>query len=66
MHNDGNIKATDVRIKVYIPDDLALISEEGMDSYYNEMDYTFTEKAYNSHCLCFYNPDNIEAEDKCE
>lgn len=66
VHNDGNIKATDVRIKVYIPDDLALISEEGMDSYYNEMDYTFTEKAYNSHCLCFYNPDNIEAEDKNE
>ena len=66
VHNDGNIKATDVRIKVYIPDGLALISEEGMDSYYNEMDYTFTEKAYNSHCLCFYNPDNIEAEDKNE
>ena len=66
VHNNGNIKATDVRIKVYIPDDLALISEEGMDSYYNEMDYTFTEKAYNSHCLCFYNPDNIEAEDKNE
>lgn len=66
VYNDGNIKATDVRIKVYIPDDLALISEEGMDSYYNEMDYTFTEKAYNSHCLCFYNPDNIEAEDKNE
>ena len=66
VHNDGNIKATDVRIKVYIPDDLAIISEEGMDSYYNEMDYTFTEKAYNSHCLCFYNPDNIEAEDKNE
>lgn len=66
VHNDGNIKATDVRIKVYIPDGLVLISEEGMDSYYNEMDYTFTEKAYNSHCLCFYNPDNIEAEDKNE
>lgn len=66
VHNDGNIKATDVRIKVYIPDGLALISEEGMDSYYNEKDYTFTEKAYNSHCLCFYNPDNIEAEDKNE
>lgn len=66
VHNDGNIKATDVRIKVYIPDGLVLISEEGMDSYYNEMDYTFTEKAYNSHCLCFYNPDNIETEDKNE
>lgn len=66
VHNDGNIKATDVRIKVYIPDDLAIISEEGMDSYYNEMDYTFTEKAYNSHCSCFYNPDNIETEDKNE
>lgn len=66
VHNDGNIKATDVRIKVYIPDGLVLISEEGMDSYYNEMDYTFTEKAYNSHCLCFYNPDNIEVEDKNE
>lgn len=66
VHNDGNIKATDVRIKVYIPDSLALISEEGMDRYYNKMDYAFTEKAYNSHCLCFYNPDNIEAEDKNE
>ena len=43
VHNDGNIKATDVRIKVYIPEDLAIISEEGMDSYYNEMDYRYNE-----------------------
>lgn len=66
VHNDGNIKATDVRIKVYIPDGLALISEEGMDSYYDKMDYAFTEKAYDNHCLCFYNPDNLEAEFKNE
>lgn len=66
VHNDGNIKATDVRIKVYIPDSLALISEEGMDRYYNKMDYAFTEEAYNNHCLCFYNPDNMEIEDKNE
>lgn len=66
VHNDGNIKATDVRIKVYIPDGLALISEEGMDSFYNEMDYAFTYKDFKKHCLTFYNPDNIEAEDKNE
>lgn len=66
VHNDGNIKATDVRIKVYIPDGLALISEEGMDSYYDEMDYAHTEKAYHNHCLCFYNPDNMEADFKNE
>ncbi len=53
VHNDGNIKATDVRIKIYIPDSLALISEEGMDRYYNKMDYAFTEEAYNNHCLFF-------------
>lgn len=49
VHNDGTIKATDVRIKIYIPDGLAVISEEGMDSYYDEMDCAFTEKAYHNH-----------------
>lgn len=64
VHNDGNIKATDVRINIHIPECFLFISEEGMDSNDNELDYEFSEEeeACIKQYLLFYNPDNIEIE----
>lgn len=58
VHNDGDARATGVRVKLSFPNDLLVLSENELLEYRNEEDIRFAKDAYQNWKQRFKNPKN--------
>ncbi len=66
IHNDGDARATGVRIRWIFPDELLVISMSELSELYEEDTIRFSENAYENRDKVFFEPDGVITEENDE